>query len=227
MNRSDDNDRRTNRPNGGRRPAGRPIRGQRHGTADAVLQEQITLVWITAIAFVTSRHGLGHDDATEVAGYVVEQFMARPSHWLDLYSTPEKFARAVSDSRFYDWLGIVRRQRGEGRTLIRLADGGTRKRRYNTPLTRTNEESGEEELLPLTDGTDSFVDDVITRVDIERLTEGLTADQAEAIQGVVVEDRTKVDVASDDGVAHTTIMNRANKGLAQLRDGLGEHYLVA
>ena len=227
MNRSDDNDRRTNRPNGGRRPAGRPIRGQRHGTADAVLQEQITLVWITAIAFVAGRHGLGHDDATEVAGYVVEQFMERPAFWIDRYGNPERFARAVSDSRFYDWLGIVRRQRGEGRTLIRLADGGTRKRRYTTPITRIDEKTGEEELLPLTDGTDSFVDDVITRVDIERLTEGLTDDQAGAIQGVVVEDRTKVDVASDDGVAHTTIMHRANKGLAHIRAGLGDDYLAA
>ena len=202
------------------------IHGLPTATADALVGRHADAARTTARAFIMRTRGLDRFEADEVASMVALQFLGKPSFWLAEYHTPERFAFAVTETRYYDWLGIDRKQRGEGRTLVRDAEGNLRKRRTALGLEVENAD-GETEILPVCSDRDDFVDDVVTRVDIEKIAGILPTDQANAIEDVVIDDRTKVDVAAEIGVAHTTVMHRMNKGLARLRDGLGDDYEFA
>ena len=202
------------------------LHGLPTANADAVVGVQSKAAWATAKQFLKRTRPIETFEAEEVASMVAEQFLSKPSFWLATYGTPEKFAFAVTDSRYHDWLGIDRKQRGEGRTLVRDTEGNLHKRRMAVGLEVENAD-GETVIRPVCSDRDDFVDDVITRVDIGNAATVLPTDQAHAIEDVVIDDRTKVDVAAEIGVAHTTVMHRMNKGLARLRDALGGDYEFA
>lgn len=197
-------------------------------TADADIARWCDVAWTTTANFVAGRYRLEEHEANEIASDVVEQFLGRPSHWIAKYGDPTRFALAVARTRFLDWQGRERKQRGEGRTLVRDADGNGLVRRPVGSLVQFDQSEDDWTPVDVKDtDRDDFTETVAARVDLERAARVLSTDQAVAIEGLVLDDRTAVDVAAETGVAHTTAAARARKGATAMAVELGPEYELA
>lgn len=208
----------------GTTPTGRRLTRNQMILRGAGGQDAATTVWLETVAHMKRKFGVDEYWATAVAVAVFEQFQTKPSHWLETYGSARKFACSVAKSRYLDLLGVERGQRGEGRTLVRLPDGGSRKRRTCVPNVRFDEtENDWVPVEPVDTGRD-FTEDVVTRVDLARAAKDVPQAERRALDSVIIEGRTTVEVGAAEGVAHSTIIKRGAKGGAKIREALGEDY---
>jgi len=189
-------------------------------------QDAATVVWQEALAYMLRRPGLDEYWASAVATEVYLQFQKRPSHYLAKFGSLRKFAVVAAKSRLLDLQGIERGQRGEGRTLVRTADGGYRTRRRSVPNEWFNEKENTLEPVEYVDPEADFVDEVIARLDLDEAMADIPEAERRALEAVVVEGRTTVEVGAAEGVAHSTIIKRAARAADKAKDALGEDYLA-
>lgn len=189
-------------------------------------QDAATVVWQEALAYMLRRPGLDEYWASAVATEVYLQFRKRPSHYLAKYGSLRKFAVVAAKSRLLDLQGIERHQRGEGRTLVRTAEGWFRTRRYSVPNERFNEKENAFEPIEYVEADPGFVDRMVAQLDLQAAMCDLTDAERHALEAVIVEGRTTVEVGAAEGVAHSTIIKRNRKALEKALAALGDDYLA-
>lgn len=206
------------------RPAGRRLTRNQAILRGVGAQDAATIVWQEALAYMLRRPGVDEYWATAVATEVFVQFQKRPSHFLAKYGSLRKFACVAAKSRWLDLQGIERGQRGEGRTLVRTADGGFRTRRRSVPTERWDEGEGAMVPVEFPDHDSDFADTVVGGCDLEAALRGLSDAERRGLMAIVVEGRTTVEVAAAEGVVHTTIIKRNRKAVEKALQVLGEGY---
>jgi RNA polymerase sigma factor (sigma-70 family) len=151
--------------------------------------------------------------ARPLAGYFVRR-TGRPELAADL--TAETFAAALQHARRYDpakgpaagWLyGIARRELADAYERGHVEDRARRRMR-----------------IPRIELDDEAIERINATADVEAvaLLAHLPDDQRAAVEARVLHDREYDEIAAADGVSESVVRKRVSRGLAGLRDRLGE-----